>query len=183
MPEVLTRASHCFFTDPQLMQTWKHHPPQKPFNLLFRLYWSHHSHCYPIPSLLFTHAAGGHSTEGHHRGVRPLPAAWCGFAWLTLGWSAALCGFAHWDSPCSRMYFTISPFPVMAAWCNKEQWSGPWINKLAPFLQHSMNWKREKRERKKTYRSIRWEEQKNKYVSKFFTGSHCKSVPEWTKIK
>lgn len=157
MPELLTRASHCFFTGPLDTNMKMPSSSKAILILLFALYLE--------PSLsLLPHSqapAGGHFTEGHQGWVRPLPAAWCGFAWLTLGWGTALCGFAYWDSPCSRMYFTISLFPVMAAWCNKEQWSGPWINKLAPFLQHSMNWKEKKikkRERKKTYGRIRWEE-------------------------
>lgn len=62
MPEVLTRAPHCCFTAPQLMQLWKHPSSSKAIFLFphFPFTWSHHCHCYHIPSLLLRHAAGRH---------------------------------------------------------------------------------------------------------------------------
>lgn len=59
---------------------------------------------------------------------------------MATSWNVILCGFAHNYLPCSKMYFTISRCPVLVAWWSTEQWSGPWINRLAPLLQHSMNW-------------------------------------------
>lgn len=175
MPEVLTRASLCFFIATQLMQLWKHPSSSKATFPLSG------SHCCHIPCILLRHTTGGHFVEGDHRWLRELPDAQCGFTWVTPGWSTDLCGFAHCDSPCSRMYFTISPCPVLAAWCNKEQWSGPRINKLAPFLQHSMNWKKKPNQNKNST-GIIWEEQKNKYAGKLFIYFH-RSVQQWNKMK
>lgn len=56
--------------------------------------------------------------------------------WRRPGWKS-ICFLGKWScaySPWSRIYFTISPLPVLAAWWRSEQWSGPWISRLPPFL-------------------------------------------------
>lgn len=65
----------------------------------------------------------------------PFPPCWMKVNLESLVYFMDKWSWGHWVySPWSRIYFTISPLPVLAAWWRSEQWSGPWISRLPPFL-------------------------------------------------
>lgn len=146
------RASHWVFTALQLMQLCKYLFSSKRIIILVSLYLESSlpflTRSKPLAHTCCRWAFGW----GWPQGVRALPTMLCCAILPTDTWlKYSSLWFAHCDSPCSRIYFTISPCPVLAAWCSKEPWSGPWINKLAPFLQHSMNWKKQINKQKKMH--------------------------------